>query len=1054
VINWFARHPNAANLLMAAIMILGLTALGGLQRETLPEIKNDKVKVTVIYKGATAEEVEDAICRRLEDALEGITSLDEMRCDAREGLGSITAVMIEGEEMTRFLDDIKSEVDAIADFPEQTELPVVEEQGRTEPVVSIAVTGPEDPVALKAYVENLKARLLTQEKIAEVSVDGFSEHQIRIEIPEWRLRQYGLSAQDIANAIGRQSISSPAGRLEGGAEDILLRFDDQRKRVEDFYDLVVISGSSGASLRLGDIAKITDRFDRDEEKILFDGKRAAVLNIAKTRSQDVLSVLHRVEGFVERENLTAPEGISLVLTQDRASVVQDRLDMLVRNGIQGLIAVFMVLWLFFSFRYSFWVTMGLPVSFLGALFVLPLIGVTINMISMVGLLIGIGLLMDDAIVIAENIAARMAKGDTPLHAAITGVQQVFPGIASSFATTLLVFGSLAFITGHIGQILRIMPIVLIMVISVSLLEAFLILPHHLSHSLSHMKKRSPSRFRQGFERRFHAIREERFGPLLDKAVEYRYLTLGIVLMLLILSIAMPVGGKLKFVGFPDLDGDVLEARVLLPQGTPLARTEAIVAQISAALQRTNEAFAADQPEGQSLVQHASVIYGQNPDAYESGPHVARVVADLLSAEERNTRLDDVINRWREETGELTDVISVKFTEPAFGPAGRPIDLRLLGEDLDQLKQASGELQSWLNGFRGVHSLSDDLRPGKREFRLRLKPGAGVLGLDAQEVANQVRAAYQGMKVDEFPVGAETYEVDIRLVAQDRLNAEDLYNLGISGKDGAIIPLSVVAEVEEVRGWARIHRIDRRRTVTLQGDVDRSQVNAQELLGLAISEYIPGLLERYPGLEFDLQGESNESAKTGQSIVRNVLLGLIGVYMLLALQFKGYLAPITVMIVIPASLIGVIFGHLALGLDLTMPSIVGMASLFGVVVNDSILLVFFIRDASRRGTPVQQAAKQAGRDRFRPILLTSISTIAGLTPLLLERSLQAQILIPLAASIAFGLTAATLVALFLVPAVYCILDDFNLLGKLHDESDEEETEALNPVDSTLPSRTDS
>ena len=509
-------------------------------------------------------------------------------------------------------------------------------------------------------------------------------------------------------------MGSPVGRLEGATEDVLLRFADQRKSAEAFHDLVVISGSSGASLRLGDIATISDRFDRDEEKISFNDRRAAVLNIAKTRAQDILEVRETVVRFVERENREAPEGIQLTLTQDRASVVQDRLDMLLRNGAQGLILVFLVLWLFFSFRYSFWVTMGLPISFLGALFVLPLFGVTINMISMVGLLIGIGLLMDDAIVIAENIAARMAKGDKPLHAAITGVSQVLPGIASSFATTLLVFGSLAFITGHIGQILRIMPIVLIIVLSVSLLEAFLILPHHLSHSLAHMKNREPSRFRQAFERHFHNLREQRFGPLLDRAVEYRYLTLGLVLMLLIFSVAMPAGGMLKFVGFPDLDGDVVEARVLLPQGTPLARTEAVVKKITAALQRTDAVFRPDQPEGQALVRNVSVIYGQNPDAYESGPHVARVVADLLGAEVRNTRLDDLINRWRDETGELTDVISVKFTEPTFGPAGRPIDLRLLGEDLAQLKQASGELQAWLNGFRGVNDLSDDLRPGKPE----------------------------------------------------------------------------------------------------------------------------------------------------------------------------------------------------------------------------------------------------------------------------------------------------------------------------------------------------
>ncbi|MES9925673.1 MAG: efflux RND transporter permease subunit [Candidatus Thiodiazotropha endolucinida] len=1036
MIDWFARHPTAANLLMASIMILGLTALPGLQRETLPEIQNDKVEVRVVYKGATADEVEDAICRRLEDALEGISSLDEMTCESREGLGVATAVMLEGAQMTRFLDDVNAEIDAIDDFPTETELPVIEELGRTDAVISIAITGPDDPVALKAYAEHLKSKLLTQEKIAEVTINGFSDHHIRIEIPAWRLRQYGLSAQDVANAIGRHSISTPAGRLEGDREEILLRFDDQRKQVDDFYDLVVISGSSGATIRLGDIARITDRFDRDEEKISFNGQRAAVLNIAKTRSQDILNVLARVETFVARENLTAPEGLQLTLTQDRASVVQDRLDMLVRNGAQGLVAVFFVLWLFFSFRYSFWVTMGLPVSFLGALFILPVIGVTINMISMVGLLIGIGLLMDDAIVIAENIASRMAKGDKPLQAAITGVRQVLPGIASSFATTLLVFGSLAFITGDIGQILRIMPMVLIMVISVSLLEAFLVLPHHLSHSLAHMNRKRVSHFRERFETGFDHLREAYFGPLLDRAIEYRYLTLGIVLMLLILAVAMPVGGKLKFVGFPDLDGDVIEARVLLPQGTPLAHTESIVHEISTALQRTNQAFLQQQPEQQPLVENITVIYGQNPDAYETGPHVARVVADLLSAEIRNAKLDDVINHWRQETGALTDVISVKYTEPTFGPGGRPIDLRLMGYDLARLKQASNELQDWLNAHQGVNDLSDDLRPGKREYRLHLKPGAGVLGLNAQQVAEQVRASYQGIKIDEFPVGPETYEVNLRLIADDRTDAEDLYNLSITGPGGSLIPLSVVADIEEVRGWARINRVNRQRTVTLQGDVDRSKANAQELLALAKRSFIPELLERYPDIQFDIQGESKESAKTGQSIVRNVLLGLVGVYMLLALQFKGYLAPITVMIVIPSALIGVIFGHMALGLDLTMPSIVGMASLFGVVVNDSILLVVFIRDHRVAGIPVVVAAKQAGRARFRPILLTSISTIAGLTPLLLEKSLQAQILIPLAASIAFGLTAATLVALFLVPAVYCILDDFNLLGKLHDETDEE------------------
>ena len=1038
MIAWFARHPTAANLLMAALLLLGLVSLPGLQRETFPEIENDKVEVRVVYKGATASDVEDAICRRLEDAIESVVDLDEMRCASSEGQGVATAVKREGAQMARFLNDIKSNVDAIDDFPGEAELPIVEELGRTDAVVSLAITGPQDPVALKAYAEDVKARLKKSADVANITIQGFSEHQLRIEIPAQRLRQFGLAAADIADAVQRQSVGVPAGQLEGEREDVLLRFDDQRKSIAGLRNLVVISGVSGAAIRLGDIADISDRFERDETKILFDGQRAAILNITKTRAQDILSVFDQIEAFVHKEQSAAPTGIELTLTQDRSSIVRDRLDMLMRNGIQGLVLVFLVLWLFFSLRYSFWVTMGLPVSFLGALFVLPMFGITINMISMVGLLIGIGLLMDDAIVIAENIAARLARGDKPMRAAINGVQQVLPGIASSFTTTVLIFGSLAFISGEIGQILRVMPIVLLVVLSVSLIEAFLILPSHLGHSLSHMSRRPGNRFRDAFERHFERFRDHTFGPVLDFAVDYRYLTIGIVVMLMMIAIAMPVGGKLKFVGFPSIEGDVVEARLLLPQGTPLARTEEIVARLTDALAQTNDAYRPRQPDGQDLVQHVTVIYGENPDANETGPHVARIVADLLSGEHRDAPLPEFRQKWRESTGALADVITLTFAEPTIGPGGRALDVRLIGSDLADLKAAAGEFRHWLGAYAGVTDLSDDQRPGKREYRLHMKDSAGVLGLDARNVSNQIRAAFQGIKVDEFPVGPETYEVDLRLTASNRGDSGDLDNLTLVGANGALIPLDVAVRVEETRGWARINRVDGERAVTVQGDVKSDIANAQELLSLAAEQLFPQLEKKYPGLRIDVQGQSRESAKTGQSIARNVLLGMAGIYMLLAFQFRGYLAPITVMSVIPTALIGVVFGHLALGLDLTLPSIVGMASLFGVVVNDSILLVVFIREARAQGVPVPTAAKQAGRSRFRPIMLTSITTIAGLTPLLLETSLQAQILIPLAASLAFGLTAATLMALFLVPAVYCVLDDAGALGEIAPDTQSRKT----------------
>ncbi len=1033
MLKWFADHPTAANLTMLAIILLGLVSLPNLQRETFPRIKNAKVTITVIYPGSTALEVEDAICRRIEDALESLSDLDEMTCDSSEGVGKATAEMTEGSDMPRFLDDVNAAIDAINDFPEQVEAPVIEESGRTDSVISIAITGPEDPVQLKAYAEDVKLRLLAKADIANVNIDGFSDHQIRIEIAANRLRQFGLSLSDIATTLMNQSIGIPAGRLEGPEEDILLRIDDQRKNVEQIGNLVVISAKNGATIHLKDIASITDRFDREENMILFNRQRAAILNITKTPEQDILRSLQDVKDFVAMENSKLPENVKLTLTQDGASIVQDRLDMILINGVQGLIMVFLMLWLFFSIRYSFWVTMGLPISFLGALFVMPLLGITINMISLVGLLIGVGLLMDDAIVIAENIASRLDKGERALHAAVSGVTQVLPGILSSFATTIMIFGSLVFITGDMGQILRFIPIVLIIVLTVSLLEAFLILPNHLGHSLDHMENRDPGKFRSWFENSFNHFRDNWFGPALDKAIDYRYLTLGITIMLIILAIAMPAGGKLKFVGFPSIEGNIIEARILLPQGTPLEKTKSLVEKIEQAAYALNDKYTPLQPREQSLINNMTVIFNQNPDAYETGPHVARVIVDLLSTETRKTRLETFRNEWREAVGKQPDLISLKFTEPTIGPGGRAIEVRLRGSDLEQLKSASQMMQNWFNGYVGVVDISDDLRPGKRELKISLLDSAGILGITANRISAQVSAAYQGIKIDEFPVGAETYEIDLRLAAADRQDIDDLQQFTISTVSGDQIPLTNVAHIEEDRGWARINRVDRQRTVTVLGDVQRNLANAQEMLKLAETDIFPKIRQQFPDIMIDTQGESEKSSKTGASIVKNVGLGMIGLYILLAFQFRGYMAPLTVMMVIPTALIGVIFGHMALGLDLTMPSIIGMASLFGVVVNDSILLVVFIREEREKGTPVQQASREAGRSRFRPILLTSITTIAGLAPLLLETSLQAQILIPLAASLAFGLTSATVIALFLVPSIYCILDDYRLLGKVKHHS---------------------
>ena len=1025
MIGYFASHPTAANLLMIILLALGITALTQLKRETFPDFTPHEVEVRIQYPGASAEDVEEVVCRRVEDAVDGISDVKEVRCEAREGLGIAVVEMHEGADFARFLDDVKTEVEVIDEFPETVELPVIQQLSRTDQVVSIALSGPMSVPDLKAYAEQLKDRLQQLPEVSLVTIQGFSDHQLRVEVPAQALWQFGLSMSDIAEAIARQSIDLPAGAIETWDQDVLIRFTDQRRSPRELEDLIIIGGTSGGEIRLGDIAQVTDQFELDEDKIMFDGRRAALLQISKTKAEDALTVVIAVQAFIDQERQRAAPGVSFTFTQDVSSIVRDRLQLLVKNGLQGLVLVFLVMWLFFQLRFSFWVTMGLPVSFLGGLFFMALLGYSINMITMVALLIALGLLMDDAIVISENIAAQLRQGKAALQAAIDGAHQVAPGVRASFLTTLSVFVPLAFMQGDIGKVLKVLPVVLILVLSVSLVEAFLILPNHLAHAFYGGSRNRLGRFRQAFDRRLEWVRDRVSGKAVDVCVQWRYLFIGSVIAIFLISFALLAAGQLKFRAFPDIDGDVIQARILLPQGTPLWRTESVVHRIVGALHGVNVAWTPHQPASQPLVEHFSVQFNQNVDAHEQGPHVATVTADLLTAEQRHGRLTDILNDWRRATGEVPDALSINFKELQIGPAGLPIDIRLSGPDLEALKAASLELQAWLYSYRGVFDLTDDLRPGKPELRVRLREGAMALGLDASTIANQLRAAFYGHTASEIQVGPESYEIDVRLTEADQDSLGDLEDFRISTRDGKQVPLGAVTVLEFDRGYARINRIDGQRTITIQGDVDTAVTNTGEIIADTRERFLSELKQHYPSVKVSLEGESKEAATSGGSLIRGFMLGLLGIFVLLAFQFRSYVEPFVIMAVIPLALIGVVWGHLVMGLNLSMPSMVGFISLAGIVVNDSILLVEFLKRHTREGLVTPEAAKLASRERFRAVLLTSLTTIAGLLPLLAERSLQAQVLIPLVTSITFGLLVTTLLVLLVVPALFSILDDFGL-----------------------------
>ncbi|UUM32921.1 efflux RND transporter permease subunit [Vibrio japonicus] len=1029
MIRFFSKHPTAANLVMLSLLLLGITTLPNIKRETFPEFDPPYIMAGVIYPGASPQEVEESICVRMEDAVDGLANIEETRCEAIEGSARLILKLNEKADIGRMLVDVQTQINSINDFPSEIESPVVRELDWNEPVVDVAITADTTWPELKAYSEQLKRTLKLDYGVSLVSVAGFSDHQFRVELDSQAMRQLGLSVADIANQIGRQNVKLPSGNVETPDKNFLIRFDERRVTPEELETIVVGSGENGSIIRLKDVAKITDRFELDEQKVLFDGHPSALLKVSKNKEDDALRIKDRVAQFVEDQQAIAPDGVKLELTNDLSSVLWDRLTMMVRNGWQGIVLVFATMWLFFSLRYSFWVSAGLPVAFLGGLFLMAQLGLSINIMSLVGLLMAIGIMMDDAIVIAESIASHIDRGEDIDNAVIKGVKKVFPGVLSSFLTTVCIFGSLLFLEGEMGAVLKAVPQVLILVLTLSLIEAFLILPNHLSHSLHKAKQaRKTAKFKTKFLASFEQFRNTRLVSSVETVVEYRYAFLGAIVTLLLVSIATIAGGILKFQPFPDLDGDIAEARIILPPGASLSQTEKVVEKVVSSAQKLAIEWSESNENGTPLVEHITSQFNVNADASESGPHIATVRLDLLGAEIRNTLIDEFVAAWREDVGELADPISLVFKQPTVGPGGRAIEIRAKHDDLDELKAASVDIQQYLNEFDGVHGVLDDMRKGKEEILVKLRPGAEAYGINGQLVAGQLRAAFFGQTADEIQVGVENISIEVRLNKIQAGDLQQLANFPIMMPDGSQIPLATLATLDFQRNYVRIQRIDGLRTISVFGDIDNTRANSTAIILKFQQEEAPKLMAKYPGLRFDFEGETKDAAETGTSMGKGFLLGLFGVFVILSYQFRSYLEPFVVMLAIPLAFIGVVWGHILLGHSLSMPSLMGFVSLAGIVVNDSILLVQYIRHHVDEGDSVHDSVVKASRERFRAVFLTSMTTAAGLLPLLTETSLQAQVIQPLVISIVFGIFASTLLVLFIIPAAYAVLADFGLVHK--------------------------
>lgn len=1061
-IAWFAHNHVAANLLMLLLIVGGLAAIPAIQQKSFPDIEIEVIQIGVPYLGAAPEEVEEGVCVRIEEEIQGIDGIERITSSASEGACGVSAELISGYPIDRALAEIKNAVDGITTFPSETEKPTVSHVALRRNAIQLALSGEVGERALKAYGERIRDEISALPDVTQVELTSARVYEVSIEVPEESLQRFGITFSEVVQAVRRGSLDRPGGSIKTTGGEILLRTKGQKYTGSEFDDIVVLTREDGTRVLLSDIATVDDGFEEEDRYSRFNGEPAVIVKVYRVGDQKVLELVERVKDYVAGAEARLPDGLMLTVWQDGAQVLRDRLDILIRNGRGGFILVFIMLALFLRLRLAFWVSVGVPISFLGALAVFPMIDQSIDVISLFAFILVLGLLVDDAIVVGENVHRHQERGGDPLESAIRGTQEVSVPVIFGVLTTVAAFMPMITAPGTMGQIFGAIGIVVICCLLFSVLESQLILPAHLGHS--RIKKGTESRegsiqarwkkIQNFFSTALERLAQRGYQPALERALEWRYSTLALGITLLLVAFSVVATGRMSFSFFPEVEGDYVTARLAMPQGTRVEETAAAVRQIEAsalALQAAlTEEFGSDD-EGRGIVRQILASVGIQPsvirrgasDDVSSRSHVGEVTIELASGG-RVISAKDVENRWREATPPVAGVDELTFNSALFS-AGDPIDVELQSPDVERLQQAADALKKELAGYVGVFDIADSFTDGKEEIRLSILPAAETLGLTLDDLALQVRQAFYGAEAQRIQRARDDIRVMVRYPLEQRRSLDDLENLRIRTPDGGEVPFYAVARVESGRGYATIKRSDRQRVIDVTADVDATRGNANQILRSLRTTFLPALLNDFPGLSYRLGGEQREQAKALGGLVRNYGFALILIYVLLAVPLRSYAQPLIIMAVIPFGLVGAIAGHLLLGLNLSMMSIFGVVALSGVVVNASLVLVHYVNQRRSEGEPVTVALRNAGVARFRPIVLTSITTFAGLTPLLLETSVSAQFLIPMATSLAFGVIFASSISLFLVPSSYMILEDLLQLtrGRTPEPDLTTEVEALVP-----------
>ncbi|MCH2073726.1 MAG: efflux RND transporter permease subunit [Puniceicoccaceae bacterium] len=1047
MIRWFTQNGVAANLLAGITIITGIFATMNIKLELFPELDLDIVSVTAPYPGAAPEEVESGIVELIEDRIQDVDGIKKMTATAGEGIGTLLVEVERGYDATEISDKIKMRIDTIDNLPEEAEEPTVEELLIRNEVISLAIYGNAEVKTLKEIAEFIRDELSVRESITQVDIKGVAEFEISINVSEISLREYGLTFDDIVRAIRSSSVDIPGGSIKSLGGEILLRTTGKAYTGSGFEDIPVITRQDGAVVRVRDLATVEDGFVDDPLITEFNGQRAVLLRIYAVGDESALDVSSRVQAFAKTINNDLPEGIQVEVFRDFTYYLKGRLQMLIENGIYGLLLVLLILTLFLRPSLAFFVMLGIPISFLGSMLFLPALGISINLASLFGFILVLGIVVDDAIIVGESVFTQSQKhGGAGVEASVAGTKKVSIPVTFAVLTTIVAFLPILTIPGFLGKFFYPIPVVVIATLIWSLIQSKLVLPYHLTLCKVGSKKREKINWLQSQQRKIadslEGFIENRYRPFLKLAINFRYATAASFIAILMIMFGILGGKHLPFVFFPPVPSDYIVAKLVMPEGTPVALTTRAIEQMQSGLDQLIEEI---KKEGHGEpFDNAVVTIGGQPFEGSGGPmgdmgnststNIAEIAVELIKREDLTGSGDieslsapNLANRWRELIGPVAGVKELSFNANAAGGAGMPIDIQLTGRDFATLQTASAAIKAKLASYEGLFDIKDNYSSGMREIQLDIHPTAQPLGLRQADLGRQVRAAFYGVEAQRIQRGRDDIKVMVRYPLDERQSVENLEDLRIRTPDGREVPFDQVADLEITEGFSSITRVDRRRVINITADADKGVADLG-LIKASLKDkkraagFLTTITDDYPGITWSFQGEAREQADIFASLGQMTLIAIFLIYALLAVPLKSYVQPVIVMIVIPFGLIGAIGGHILMGQPMSILSVLGFVALAGVVVNDSLVLVDFINHERKEGKPLRLAIEDAGAQRFRPIILTSLTTFAGLLPVLFETSLQAQFLIPMAVSLSFGVLFATFITLLLVPAFYSILED--------------------------------